>query len=271
MQQNRPIQFNPQTGEKLESPIRADSWRKKLRLVWMYDPWSGERRGLEDITNDMFGHKIKNGICQYSSVLEAIREHKPLIEILNIMESTGCTANEKIGDDEESVLMLSAYHGLESLVVELLQRGANPRAYSEEKGATVLVWGAKHSNILRILNKTDAVLDINTTFEPYHFTPLMQTIDISLDSGFFPSFDYSLADDRVRSLRMLLELGANVNAVNSFGRTAIMCAAHTGVVSFVEVLLRYKPNLDILCREGKSVFDYAKTEEVKTLLKDRRK
>ncbi|HEP8611965.1 TPA: ankyrin repeat domain-containing protein [Pseudomonas aeruginosa] len=267
MQQNRPIQFNPQTGEQLDDPCRADSWRKLHRLVWIYDPWTGEPRSLKAVTDDIFGREIENGVCQHSCVLEATRDEKPLAEILELMESTGCTANERIGDDEESVLMLAAYYGLESLVVKLLQLGADPRAYSKEKGATVLSWGARHSNILQILKETNAILDVNTTFEPGHFTPLMQTIDIA-NRTTPPSFDYELAEDRARSIHMLLELGADVDAVNSFGRTAIMGAAYSGVFKFVEILLKYNPNLNIICDAGKSVLDYAKTEEIEVLLQD---
>ncbi|HCL3539017.1 TPA: ankyrin repeat domain-containing protein, partial [Pseudomonas aeruginosa] len=141
---------------------------------------------------------------------------------------------------------------------------------SKEKEATVLSWGARHSNILQILKETDAILDVNTTFEPGHFTPLMQTLDIS-NRTTPPSFDYELVEDRARSIRMLLELGADVDAVNSFGRTAIMGAAYAGIFKFVEILLKHNPNLNIVCDEGKSVLDYAdyaKTKEVEVLLQE---
>ncbi|HGM4985965.1 TPA: ankyrin repeat domain-containing protein, partial [Pseudomonas aeruginosa] len=119
----------------------------------------------------------------------------------------------------------------------------------------------------QILKETNAILDVNTTFEPGHFTPLMQTIDIA-NRTTPPSFDYELAEDRARSIHMLLELGADVDAVNSFGRTAIMGAAYSGVFKFVEILLKYNPNLNIICDAGKSVLDYAKTEEIEVLLQD---
>jgi ankyrin repeat protein len=98
----------------------------------------------------------------------------------------------------------------------------------------------------------------------------MQAINIPI----FPKYGYkfgsgemiNLISDRLKCIHLLLENGADVNAVNKFGRTAIMGAAYTGCTEFVKVLLRYNADVTITCKKGKTVFDYAKSRDVQKIL-----
>jgi ankyrin repeat protein len=73
----------------------------------------------------------------------------------------------------------------------------------------------------------------------------------------------------VRIILALLEGGADVNARDRYGQTALMLAAHAGHREVVEALIRYRANLDIIAKYGLSALMLALVaghEEVARLL-----
>lgn len=262
--QKVPMQFNPHTGEALSSSGVADRWRKDHPGAWLFNPWTGEKRTPQAIAKDISGSDIGDGVSPYEAILKAIRRKASAEVVLAMMDSTACPIDHPIGDHEETVLMVAAYHGNDELVHSLLKRGANPRARSQAQGTTVLQYGSRHSATLILLKDTDAKLDVNVGAPPYRFTPLMQALNIS--TGSWRNMDYSLVEDRLRCIRILFELGADVNFQNSFGHTAIMGAAVTGEPRFIEELLKHDPDLSIRCEKGKLAVDYTIAEGIKMML-----
>lgn len=211
IRQKRLMQFNPETGVEALEPIFAEAWRKQNKGAWLFNPWTGVKREAIEIGDDVFGFRIQDGVSPFESILTAIRQGSVAHEILDLMKESDFSVDESIGEDDEPVLMIAAYHGRVTLVEELLRRGANARCHGQ--GVSALCFGARHSAVLKVLRETDAKLDVNRVFPPNFFTPLMQALNISTGDP-FGRYDFSLVDDRLESVRILFELGADIDAQN---------------------------------------------------------
>ncbi len=59
-QQDTLMKFDPATGEEQPYPSHADQWRKwhGKATAWLFNPWTGDRRGAGDVGSDTFGQLI---------------------------------------------------------------------------------------------------------------------------------------------------------------------------------------------------------------------
>lgn len=265
LRQKKPLRCSPQTGDSLDKPQIAKDLRRLGLGAWLFNPWTGERRSAKEVGDDVFGHNIRDGVAATDAVLTAIRNGDAAASVLKAMDDIGCPIDEPIGDHGEPALMIAAYHGHLDLVEALLRRGANPRGRGQ--GVSVLCFGARHSQVLKILLNTEARLDLDQSFPPSHFTPLMQALNLDNASGSFLGFDLTQVPDRLICIRLLLDQGADVDAQNGFGRTALMNAAYSGVVEFAQELLKHDPRLDIVDNKGSSAIGYARSPEMTALLR----
>lgn len=265
LRQKKPLRFSPQTGDSLDKPQIAKDLRRLGLGAWLFNPWTGERRSAKEVGDDVFGDNIRDGVAVTDRVLTGIRNGDAADGILQAMDDIGCPVDEPIGDHDEPALMIAAYHGHLDLVEALLRRGANPRGRGQ--GVSVLCFGARHSAVLSVLLDTEARMDLNMGFAPNYITPLMQALNLDNASGSFGGLDLTQVPDRLICIRLLLDQGAEVDAQNGFGRTALMNAAYSGVVEFAQELLKHDPRLDIVDNKGDSAIGYARTPEMKALLR----
>ena len=57
--QERLMKYSPDTGEERPYPSNAKQWQEyRWRVVWLYNPWTGEKRDLLDIGSDVYGELI---------------------------------------------------------------------------------------------------------------------------------------------------------------------------------------------------------------------
>jgi ankyrin repeat protein len=258
--------YHPETGTSLPDTCYAKLWRKDNDGAWLNNPWTGSTRAPKDIGNDPYGYRIEDGYPPGDAILKAIRNGRPAMNILSLMDEIDCSIDERIGNCGDTVLTIAAYHGDADLVRALIRRGADPRAVSELQSASVLVFGSRHSAVLNVLRETDARLDVNYCVPADGFTPIMQALNIRSETSVFSDFDYNLVEERLECIRILFEMGADIDVQNAYGRTAIMSAAHTGEPRLVRALLKHNPDLDVVCCNGKRARDYAPSKEVKKLL-----
>ena len=77
-------------------------------------------------------------------------------------------------------------------------------------------------------------------------------------------------DSQVEILRILLEHGADPNAINNFGATPIHFRAVEGSTQAVELLLSYKANPNLRCKNGSTplslAIEFGHLETIKALL-----
>ncbi len=140
------------------------------------------------------------------------------------------------------------------LIAALLTRGADPNArmasstetrtifthqWLYEPGATPFLRAAQSGDLtlLRLLLEHGADPSIATT---NHTTPLMVASGIGWVEGV--TYEWS-PEDTLDTVRLLIEVGADVNAVDDDGRTALHGAAHKGRNDIVRVLVDYGADL----------------------------
>ena len=143
----------------------------------------------------------------------------------------------------------------------LLERGANPNARMKdstetrtifthqwlyEDGATAFLRAAQSSDItlMRLLLEHGANPNIATT---NNTTPLMVASGIGWVEGVTNERG---PKENVETVKLLLELGADVTAVDGDGRTALHGAAHKGRNEVVQILVDHGAKLD--ARDGGS-------------------
>ncbi|XP_053383205.1 oxysterol-binding protein-related protein 1-like isoform X3 [Mercenaria mercenaria] len=67
-------------------------------------------------------------------------------------------------------------------------------------------------------------------------------------------------------VKILLEYGVSVNAVNNVGDTALHKAAHTGRLDVVTLLLQHEADVSVINAEGNTAKSLAKTQEIHRLI-----
>ena len=73
-------------------------------------------------------------------------------------------------------------------------------------------------------------------------------------------------DGRAESMRLLLGVGTNVNAVDEDGKTVLCVAACSGCTETVQVLLQHGAQVRMRCHDGREPLDFAADESVRQLL-----
>jgi ankyrin repeat protein len=163
-----------------------------------------------------------------------------------------------------TMLMLAAWYGHAKAVEFLLLKGASP-LHRNEDGACVLQFGSRNHDVLSLLLATEAVKDIDTQdYEGY--TPLIQAANIYSSETLLPGHDLSVIGERIKCIETLLKHGADVNIVTGQGRSALMVAASTNSVPFVQALLKGNANPSLVCRKGQRAIDLTTNAAVKIAL-----
>ena len=140
-----------------------------------------------------------------------------------------------------------------AVVKTLLAHGAKPNVRLKQKnptialsgvtlqGATPLAIAAEINNLDAIKALIDAKADINIPTER-NTTPLMLAAGGGVDVSRPRSLDERAT--AVKTVRLLVERGADVNAVGEFGWTALHAAAYQGLTDVIEFLGRNGAKLD---------------------------
>ena len=158
------------------------------------------------------------------------------------------------------------------IVASLLARGADPRPYAHWL-VRFCIWRDR-ADILKVL--LDAGLDPTTAELPRSgltnpaIIALLARHGISCDpncaEGGWPPIVFQSRGDRggsVARIRDLIACGADVNARNHKGQTALHCAAKAGFVAIVSLLLDHGAEVDLKDREGQTPLMTASRSTIK--------
>ncbi|KAM6528679.1 hypothetical protein FALCPG4_009642 [Fusarium falciforme] len=153
-------------------------------------------------------------------------------------------------------LWCATVNGHEEMVQLLLEHGANPDSvvHSWESGGSsrAVLYDAvrlNHEGVVRLLLSSGASPNLGGR----GFSPLIQA---SL---------YSTRDS-VAVARMLLESGADVGVMSYNNETPLMCAARSGNVAVVKLLLTHGANRKAKNRRGETAMCYASNHDVTNFL-----
>jgi ankyrin repeat protein len=179
---------------------------------------------------------------------------------LNLANSKGWTPlylAVKNRNQETTAIPGPNMDGVLDFIQALLDRGANPNvriqadteihqgmtaAWLKEAGATPLLRAALCGDLpvvrLLLAHHADPLIP---TFD--HTTPLMAAAGVGWADGMLREYS---EDQTVEAVKLLLELGSDINAVNDHGITALHGAGFKGANKAVQLLVDHGAKLDVL-------------------------
>lgn len=185
--------------------------------------------------------------------------------LLMLVSGCGPTEEEKLAKKradiqrgKELIVMLQDKKNLNLEMVELLLDTGVDASVTDEDGTPILLFAVAsgHVEIAEVL--LDAGADPNASghhgtalatalrLKKTHTGQKAELIELLLDAGAKPDNDALINAARggggVRITTLLLDAGADLNAVNSSGWTALMAAAETGDAELVGALLKAGAN-----------------------------
>lgn len=128
--------------------------------------------------------------------------------------------------------MAAAATGKEELVTLLLAHGADINA-KDKQGQSVLMWSAlwNQPEIAQTLLDKGVSVDVS---DNYGNTPLMMAVACPHAYEFLPD---NVSRDQITLINILLRHGANINATNYKGDTALLMAQRHKMADVTNVLL----------------------------------
>lgn len=156
---------------------------------------------------------------------------------LLVLAVAGCRQAPQEQQDLDGSLLQAVAAGDTARVDSCLQAGANPNV-QDSNGLPALLLAARggHQQILTNLLKHGASSEVSRA-NTFGNTALMEA---------------SVRNDTIIA-RLLLEHGADVQALDAFGDPALNWAAYYGHVGYAQVLLRYGARWDVSSRNGNAL------------------
>jgi len=187
-------------------------------------------------------HLGRTGIMICSPLHENVMsQHQTCPATIRLLLEKGLDPNAiHKGNNNITALIYLCMHtspNIEAIQI-LLDSGANVN-YADKCGQTALMMSTDHSDVFKLLIQYDA--DINTIGMD-HWTVLHYACDARNSAS-------------VENVRLLLELGADVNARDLLGRTPLMVGAHDS--NKIKLLLNYGADPNLLTPRKKTTLMFA--------------
>ncbi|CAD5125524.1 DgyrCDS13731 [Dimorphilus gyrociliatus] len=222
----------PLTGDNLHRAIALDDFGALERVI--------ESGDVHIDTPDKYG---------FSPLMQASQKGlRP--EILEKLIESGADVNLQ-NEAGKTSLMLAAFAGKLISVKELKHHGAR-FDLKDKGGSTALHWAVDGGNVEIIEFMVKQGGDVNWKDDQNNWTPLLRLASVS---------------GKVNVGRKLLELGADLNAKDKDGKTALMIAVINGHNELVELLLDSNCDLTIRNDYGKTALEMAQAMEKRRVLR----
>lgn len=196
----------------------------------------------------MAEHHVENSL--FEQVIQTMRAGDDNGAVSILHHSDLDTLKSYRDKNSNSIADIAAWHGCVNVLSFLHEIKFS---FDTDK---ISVMGARHIRTLRFLT-SKGILNPKAKDQDTGTTPLQQACNIADSIGV--KMDENLVPECLEKIKFLVEAGADLNATNHHGRTAIMGAAYIGAYPAVKLLLELGADASpsVRCQDGKSVIDYA--------------
>ena len=159
-------------------------------------------------------------------------------------------ANIELADlDGYTSLLIASEDGTLNVVKELIARGANIEA-TDNRGDTSLSLSSYNGHLSIVKELIAAGANVN-----------------AVNKLGMTSLIYASSEGHLEIVRELLARGANIEAADVYGNTSLLEASEDSRADVVKLLLEKGADTTKKTKDGKTVYDLAKSQEVRDLLR----
>ena len=174
----------------------------------------------------------------------------------------GAEANAALTPSGDTALMMAARTGTPDAITVLLEAGANVNAKESWGGTTALMWAASEQHTAAVKLLLDHGADVNARsnfvaaangrgFEGR--TPAVPKAEQKVEefaSGWLTPLMFAAREGDLESARLLVNAGANVNAIAGDGKDALGLAIFNGNYDFASFLIDSKSDVNHADTQG---------------------
>ena len=174
----------------------------------------------------------------------------------------GADANAALTPSGDTALMMAARTGTPEAITVLLEAGANVNAKESWGGTTALMWAASEQHTAAVKLLLDHGADVNARsnfvaaangrgFEGR--TPAVPKAEQKVEefaSGWLTTLMFAAREGDLESARLLVNAGANVNAIAGDGKDALGLAIFNGNYDFASFLIDSKSDVNHADTQG---------------------
>jgi ankyrin repeat protein len=170
------------------------------------------------------------------------------VEIVNALIAAGADVNHALPEGE-TVLMTAAYTGNVPVIEALLKKDARVEARESFHGETALIWATSndHAGAVKVLLAAGA--DANARSTPAKYARPNAGLT-RLGKGSWTPLMYAARDGAMNAAKVLLDSGADIDAVDPDGTTALVLAIINYHFDFASMLIDHKANPNLADTTG---------------------
>lgn len=188
--------------------------------------WAVRADDLETTSRLLAAGANANAVNRYGVSPLSLAAVNRSVAIVEVLLKAGADARGTVSHGQ-TILMTAARTGNAEVVRLLLDRGADVNARESQLGETALMWAAadNHPDVVKLLVSAGAGVNVRSnalTFPQDRFG--LEGVLTILPRGSWPPLMYASREGAAEAARALVELGADINAVDPDGTTALVHA-----------------------------------------------